>query len=132
MPAAPRLTTHRWEPSLALVEIDEIALVRHPHELSGQVVAPRMELAGQHASGAATPAHDGRAPMAAHVVEPPYDAILTSNEQDGSARDVAQLVAARLGHLRVVSGVQPHALEQELVFQGLEVGVRVATERQIP
>ena len=124
LPAAPRLATHRWQASLAPVEIDEVALVGHPHELPGKVVAPRMELTGQHARRAATRPHHRRAPMPAGVVEPPHDAVLAANQQDRSARDLAQLVAARARQLRVMRGVQPHPLEQVLVLQRLKAGGR--------
>ena len=132
VPAAPGLGTHRWKAPFALVEIDEVALVGYPNQLPCQVVAPRVELTCQHARRSATAAHDRRAPMAARVVEGAHHAILPTSEQNRSTNDVAQLVAAGAWELGVMSGIQPHPLEQVLMFQLLEHGVGVTPERQVP
>ena len=114
VPATPGLAAHRRQAPLTLVEIDEVPLVRDLHELAGQVVAPRVELAGEPARRAALVPHHRCPPVAAGVVEPPHDAVLAPGQQDRCAGDVASLVAAGRRQLRLMGRVQPGPLEQVL------------------
>jgi hypothetical protein len=77
-PAPPGLAPHCGKPSLGLVQLHEVPFVGHSDQLAGQVVAPGVKLAGEHAGRATlAPDHRGSA-VAAGVVEGPHQPVVAS------------------------------------------------------
>ena len=130
-PAAPLLAANGRQRPLLLLETDEVPLVGHPHQVAAQVVAPRVELADQHAGLAALAADDRCAAVAAGVVERTDLTVVIPRQEDGCADDVAELVAAGSRELGVVARVEPDPLEQVLVLELLERRIGVAAQREV-
>ena len=128
---AQHLAAHADERAARHVEIDEIALVAHRHQLPVERIAPPVIAADKAARLARFLGHQRGAAMLAGVVERLDLAIHGARDDDRRSGVMRQEPAAVFGHLIGVSDIAPRPLPHALFLKVEECGIGIAASGNI-